>query len=209
VKLIRGTDSCQRTPTDGAGKRRLGRLPRLAAIATAWALLGVSNPHTPASTPTEYEVKAAYLYNFGRFVQWPARATAAEGRYFTICVLGDDPFGPVLNATIADETIDGKTVVAKRISAPQQAANCRILFISSSEDRQLKEILIALAKASVLTVSDMPQFARRGGMVQLILDGNKVRFEVNLSSAERAGLIFSSQLLKLAVSIRKSPQAGD
>jgi hypothetical protein len=124
-------------------------------------------------------------------------------------VLGDDPFGPVLNATIADETIDGKTVVAKRISAPQQAANCRILFISSSEDRQLKEILIALAKASVLTVSDMPQFARRGGMVQLILDGNKVRFEVNLSSAERAGLIFSSQLLKLAVSIRKSPQAGD
>ena len=206
---IPGPDPPQHAPHCEMIGRHQSRLRRAAALAMAWGLLGAPTPHTQAAPTTEYEVKAAYLYNFGRFVQWPARATAAEGRYFTICVLGDDPFGPVLNATIADETIDGKTVVAKRISAPQQAVNCRILFISSSEDRQLKEILIALAKASVLTVSDMPQFARRGGMVQLILDGSKVRFEVNLSSAERAGLIFSSQLLKLAVSIRKSPQAGD
>jgi hypothetical protein len=209
VKLIRGTDSCQRTPTDGAGKRRLGRLPRLAAIATAWALLGVSNPHTPASTPTEYEVKAAYLYNFGRFVQWPAKATTAGGDSFAICVLGEDPFGTVLHATIAGETIGGKNVVAKRISKPQDGVNCRILFISSSEDRQLKEVLAALDKVSVLTVSDMAQFARRGGMVQFILDGKKVRFEVNLFTAERAGLTLSSQLLKLATNVRRSAQPGD
>ena len=121
------------------------------------------------------------------------------------CVLGQDPFGPALDATVAGETIDRAHVVAKRISRPQDAAHCRILFISSSEDGQLKEILAELEGASVLTVSDAPQFARRGGMVQFILDGNKVRFEVNLPAAERVGLNLSSELLKLAVNVRRSP----
>jgi uncharacterized protein DUF4154 len=207
---IPATDLSQHTSRSGViGRRHQLPLCRAAALIMAWALLCVPNPHTEAAAPTEYEVKAAYLYNFGRFVQWPAKATALRGDSFSICVLGEDPFGPILNATIAGETIDGKNVVAKQISAPQQAANCRILFISSSEDRRLKEILAELDKASVLTVGDMPQFARRGGMVQFVLDGNKVRFEVNLPSAERAGLTLSSQLLKLAVSIRKSPQPGD
>ncbi len=203
VKHIRGT------PQGRVHRRLRGRLPRLAAVAIAWALLGLPNLHTPASTPTEYEVKAAYLYNFGRFVQWPAKATAAGGDSFAICVLGEDPFGPVLHATIAGETIGGRNVVAKRISKPQDGVNCRILFISSSEDHQLKEVLAALDKVSGLTVSDMAQFALRGGMVQFILDGNKVRFEVNLFTAERAGLTLSSQLLKLATNVRRSAQPGD
>jgi hypothetical protein len=134
---------------------------------------------------------------------------AAGGDTFSICVLGEDPFGPALHATIAGETIDGKNVLARRVSGPEQAVNCRILFISSSEDRKLKEILAALDKASVLTVSDMPQFARRGGMVQFILEENRVRFEVNLAPAEHAGLSLSSQLLKLATSVRRSSQPGD
>ncbi len=209
VKLICGTHPRQRTPQAGVSWRRRGRLSRFAAVATAWALLGAQNPRTQASTPTEYEVKAAYLYNFGRFVQWPANATAAGGDSFTICLLGEDPFGPALHATIAGETIGGRSVVAKRISGPQQGVNCRILFISSSEDHQLSDILAALDKASVLTVSDMPQFVRRGGMVQFILDGNRVRFEVNLTPAERAGLTLSSQLLKLAISVKRNPQPGD
>jgi hypothetical protein len=134
---------------------------------------------------------------------------SAGGDAFTICVLGEDPFGPALRATIAGETIGGKNVLATRISGPEQAVNCRILFISSSEDRQLKDILTTLEKASVLTVSDMPQFARRGGMVQFILQENRVRFEVNLATAQRAGLTLSSELLKLATSVRRSPQPGD
>ncbi len=208
VKHICGTDLFQRTPQGGVSRRYPGGLSRLGVVAIAWAFLGVQNPHTQASTPTEYEVKAAYLYNFGRFVQWPAKAMAAGGDSFTICVLGEDPFGPALHATIAGETIGGRSVVAKRISGPQQGVNCRILFISSSEDHQLKDILATLDEASVLTVGDMPQFVRRGGMVQFILDGNKVRFEVNLTPAERAGLTLSSQLLKLATSVKRNPQPG-
>ncbi len=205
------TDPLQRPPQGGVSGRQRGRQPRFAAvaIAIAWALLSFPNARTQPSAPSEYEVKAAYLYNFGRFVQWPAKATAAGDDSFGICVLGEDPFGPALHATIAGETIGGKSIVVRRISKSEQAVNCRILFISSSEDRQLKEILAALDKTCVLTVSDMPQFARRGGMVQFILEENRVRFQVNLAIAERAGLTLSSQLLKLATSVTRSPQSGD
>jgi hypothetical protein len=86
--------------------------------------------------------------------------------------------------------------------------SCRILFISSSEQNQLKEILAALDNTSVLTVSDMPQFARRGGMIQFVVEANKVRVEVNLTSAERAGLTLSSQLLKVAINVKRSAQSG-
>src|SRR5207248_294867 len=149
----------------------------------------------------ENEVKAAYLANFGKFVQWPAQATGSGNDSFAICILGRDPFGPVLDAAIAGETLEGKKVAARRIARPQDGVGCRIVFISTSEDNQLRETLVALDKASVLTVSDIPQFARRGGMVEFVLQGNKVRFQVNLATAEGTGLALSSQLLKLAVSV--------
>jgi hypothetical protein len=124
-------------------------------------------------------------------------------------VLGQDPFGPALNTALADEAINGQNVVARRIPSPQDAVNCRILFISASEGDRLKQILAILGDASVLTVSDLPQFTQRGGMVQLVLDGNKVRFEVNLTPVERAHLAMSSQLLKVAVNLRRSDRLGD
>jgi hypothetical protein len=161
------------------------------------------------SKPTDYEVKAAYLYNFSRFVEWPANAKQAQDSSFNICVLGQDPFGPALNATLADESIAGKSVVAKQIPTPQDAVNCRVLFISSSEDSRLKQILTTVSDTSVLTVSDLPQFTRRGGMIQFIVEGSRVRFEVNLATAERAGLTLSSELLKVATTVRRSAQLGD
>jgi hypothetical protein len=91
----------------------------------------------------------------------------------------------------------------------QDAADCPVLFISSSEDSRLKEILVGLDKSGVLTVSDIPSFAQRGGIIQFVVVANKVRFEVNLSNAQDAGLTLSSDLLKVAVAVRKSPQPGD
>jgi hypothetical protein len=142
-------------------------------------------------------------------VEWPAKAAAATSDSFAICVLGQDPFGPALDAVLAGETINGKAVLARRVLKPQDAVSCRVLYISSSEDSRLKEVLTALDKAGVLTVSDMPQFAQHGGMIQFVLDGNKIRFEVNLASAEDAGLSLSSELLKVAIAVRKNPQPGD
>jgi hypothetical protein len=148
------------------------------------------------------QVEAAYLYNFGRFVTWPATLSAGQ---FGICILGEDPFGAVLDSTVSGETIDGKQIVTVRISNVQGAQNCRILFISPSEDKRLKQILAALDKSSILTVSDMPEFVQRGGMIQFVLAANKVRFEVNLATAEEARLQLSSELLKVAAAVKRVP----
>jgi hypothetical protein len=159
--------------------------------------------------PNEYQVKATYLYNFGRFVKWPDTLSAGKADSFVVCVLGHDPFGSILDSTLAGEALDGKPVVLRRILKPQDAGPCRILFISSMEEKHLKETLAALDENSVLTVSDMPGFTRRGGMIQFVLEGDKVRFEVNLVSVESARLVLSSELLKVAASVKRNGRSGD
>jgi hypothetical protein len=174
----------------------------------ALALLAVPWLRAQASRPTDYDVEAAYLYNFGRFVEWPASVTSNSDS-FSVCVLGQDPFGPALDATLAGETIGGKSVIAKRISTPQEAARCHILFMSSTEDSRLNKIIEALGKDAVLTVSDMPKFSQRGGMIQFVLEGKRVRFEVNLTATQRAGLTLSSELLKVATAVKRNSASGD
>ena len=176
-------------------------------LAITWTVMAAPFLHAQQSSPTENEVKSAYLYNFGKFVEWPAKAPGV-GDFFTICALGDDTFGSTLEATIAGESINGKKVLVKRVAKPQDAVSCRILFISSSQQSRLKEILAELDNTSVLTVSDMPEFTRRGGMIQFVVEANRVRFEVNLTSAERSGLTLSSQLLKVAINVTRSAQPG-
>jgi hypothetical protein len=204
---IEATDPLQREPRRYVRSSLRGRLFCLLAVGIASTLFGSSCVHAQKSNPTEYEVKAAYLYDFGKFVAWPAKVAAADD--FPICVLGEDPFGATFDAAIAGEVINGKKVVVNRIAKPQGAVSCRIVFISASEESQLKEILATLDKTSVLTVSDISQFTRRGGMIQFVIDANRVRFEVNVTNAERAGLILSSQLLKVAINVRRDSQTGD
>ena len=191
------------------GQRRKARCTRrsppwAAAVILVWTLVAVPCLWAQGPKPTDYDVKAAYLYNFGRFVEWPD-SVATKSDSFNVCVLGQDPFGPALDATLAGETIGGKNVTARRISSPQEAVNCRILFMSSEEGNRLSKIMEALDKGSVLTVSDMPQFSQRGGMIQFVLEGKKVRFEVNLTAVQRAGLTLSSELLKVATTVRRNP----
>jgi len=165
--------------------------------------------HAQSQKPTDYEVKAAYLYNFGRFVEWPAKVAAAQSGHFTVCVLGQDPFGPSLDTTLAGETIGGKSIVAKRISNPQESDDCQILFLSPTESGRAKKIVAELDKKAVLTVSDMPEFAQLGGMIQFVLEEKRVRFEVNLTATQRAGLTLSSELLKVATAVKKNPPSRD
>jgi hypothetical protein len=181
----------------------IGQASRFVVVAIACALLP-SLLHGQQSKPSEYQVKAVYLFNFGRFVDWSASLTTAKSDSFAVCVIGQDPFGRTLDSTLAGELIDQKKVVAKRISRPQEAATCQVLFISLSEDARLKDILPLLDKLSVLTVSDIPRFSERGGMIQFVLEKDKIRFEVNLTNAERAGLSLSSELLKVAMAVKKN-----
>ena len=179
------------------------------AVAVAWVLVAVPFLRAQSVKPTDYDVKAAYLYNFGHFVEWPVNVASVQNESFTVCVLGQDPFGPVLDTTLAGETIAGKRVAAKRISTLQESGNCQILFLSSAEAAQLNSIVKALSKQAVLTVSDMPQFSQRGGMIQFVLEGKRVRFEVNLAAVQHAGLTLSSELLKVATTVRRNSSSGD
>jgi hypothetical protein len=185
-----------------------GRLLRLLTI-VAWVLLVATSLSAQQSKPNEYQVKAAYLFNFGRFVKWPPGLAAGNGDSFPVCVLGRDPFGSILDSTLAGEALEGKRVVVRRIAKTEDAADCRILFVSSTEEHHLKEVLVATDQAGVLTVSDIAGFSRRGGMIQFVLDGDKVRFEINLASAERARLVLSSELLKIAAAVRRESRSGD
>ena len=186
-----------------------GFRPWLLAVAVAWVLVAVPCLRAQSSKPTDYDVKAAYLYNFGHFVEWPANVASAQNDSFTVCVLGQDPFGQVLDGALAGETIAGKRVAAKRISNLQESANCQILFLTSGEEARLNTIIKALNKQAVLTVSDMPQFSQRGGMIQFVLEGKRVRFEVNLAAVQHAGLTLSSELLKVATTVRRNSSSGD
>ena len=203
MKFLHGTDSLRSVPRDQAIWSVFALCPLLTAVAAAWAFLAVPALYAQNPRPTDYEVKAAYLYNFGRFVEWPGKVAAAQGGSFTVCVLGQDPFGPSLDATLAGETIGSKTIVAKRISSVDESDNCQILFLSLRDDSHLNKIIADLDKKAILTVSDMPQFVKRGGMIQFVLEGKKVRFEVNLMATQHAGLTLSSELLKVATAVRR------
>jgi hypothetical protein len=167
------------------------------------ALIFVPNAQSLQTRPVEYEVKAAFLYNFSKFVKWPAApGNRAE---FTICVLGRDPFGASLDMILAGETVDGRRVIAQRMTTAAEAVNCQIVFISLSEEKRLRETLATLARNTTLTVSEIPQFAQRGGMIEFILSGNKVRFDINLTPAVRVGLMLGSDLLRVAARVKRNP----
>jgi hypothetical protein len=190
----------------GSCARRFAHVARgfLAIVAIVCGFSAARNLSAQTPKPTEYEVEAAYLSHFGGFIEWPARTGSATDPFY-VCVLGQDPFGPLLDAALRGETIGGSPMLAKRLSGTEEISGCRILFLSSSMDSQLKSVLTAIGTSNVLTVSDIAGFTRRGGMIQFVLDGNRVRFEINLAAAQRTGLILSSELLKVAVSVRRTP----
>jgi hypothetical protein len=148
---------------------------------------------------TDKQIKAAYLYNLGKFVRWHDRMPSLDS--LEICVLGKDPFGAVLDSTVAGESVDGRKITVRRVAKVQDATPCSILFVSSSEEGRLGSVLTFVQSLSVLTVSDMPHFAEKGGMIGFVMQEERIRFEVNLGAAERSHLALSSELLKVATRV--------
>ena len=148
--------------------------------------------------PREYRIKAAFIYNFAKFTRWPAGSFADDEAPLDFCIYGEDPFGGALDA-VAGKTIRGRRVVVRRIAAIEASAGCHLLFISDSEADHLTDILAAVGDRPVLTVADMPDFARAGGIISLTTnEDDNLRFEINTGTARRAGLKLSSKLLSLA-----------
>ena len=155
---------------------------------------------------TEAQLKAAFLFNFAKYVTWPH----SPETHFDICVLGRDPFGSALDSIVAGETLAGKPAEVRRIHATHEASGCQIVFISSTDESRVQSTLDELGATAALTVSDMPGFVDHGGMIQFVTEGDRVRFIVNLAAAQKVGLVLSSELLKVAktVQVHRGPGAA-
>lgn len=162
-------------------------------------LLAALNGHAQGTQPTEYQLKAAFLYHFAQLVTWPSDAFADTSSPMVIAVLGENPFGKQLEESVRGKSVNGHPLAVKEVETLAEATNtCHILFISSSERKRLPEILAALHGKSVLTVGETDHFTETGGMINFILDVTKIRFQINDAAAKAAGLKISSKLLSLA-----------
>lgn len=147
---------------------------------------------------SEYQVKAVFLFNFAQFVEWQAPAAEDARRAVVIGILGDDPFGAVLDETLRGERLGARPFEVRRYRQWRDIEGCEILFISRSEGDQIGEILTGLRNRPILTVSDADGFAPRGGMIQFVTDKGRIRLRINLDAAQAARLTISSKLLRVA-----------
>lgn len=145
----------------------------------------------------EYAVKAAYLYNFAKFVEWPPETLADADTPLRICIAGDNPFGGAL-ATLSDKTVGSHRVEVRLVPATTGLDKCHIVFIGRAEQGRFKALLAKLGRLPILTVSDIGDFAQAGGMIGLVEADQRIRFDINLAATRQANLKLSSQLLKLA-----------
>ena len=147
---------------------------------------------------SEYQVKAAFIFQFARFVVWPASAFASRDAPLSICVLGGNPFGSALEDMAAGELVYSHPLIVQNRNRVEDLDNCHIVFLSSASEQVNGQALQYLSGRSVLTVSDSRDFARHGGVIGLVTVNGKVRVQVNRSSAEAAQLKISAKLLRVA-----------
>lgn len=169
--------------------------PRLILI----LLMGVMwRASAGAAEIDEYQVKAAFLFNFAKFVEWPAQAFVSAGSPIEICVLGPNPFGSSLNRAVQGKTVGHRALVIREVRNAQQACACHIVFVSAAGWTGSRAVLGDIKKCFTLTVGETGEFIDSGGMINLRLEDARVRVEINPDAAERAGLRISSKLLSLA-----------
>lgn len=162
-------------------------------------LAAVLNGRAQTTQPTEYQLKAAFLYHFAQLVTWPADAFVESDSPMVIAVLGENPFGKQLEEAVQGKSVNGHPVTVKAVQTIAELTNsCHVLFISSSEKRRLSEILAAVRGKSMLTIGETDQFTETGGMINFTMEGTKIRFQINQGAAKAAGLKISSKLLSLA-----------
>jgi hypothetical protein len=188
--------------------RRLGRpLPTARVLALLGPLVFCLTSPLQAERPSEYEVKAAFLFNFAKFVEWPGSAFPDTNSPLTVCILGDAPFGEAF-APIQGQTVRGRRLRVERHQKVDGLVNCHILFISAARTSELPQVLRRLGTAGTLIVGEQEGFARTGGMISFSIQENRVQFEINLEATDKAGLKLSSRLLRLASIVDPPPDGA-
>jgi hypothetical protein len=178
-------------------------VPRILVLAAVIGFAaGASAQNLSSVESSEYLIKAGYIYNFAKLVEWPASAARTD-RTIVIGVLGNDSFADVLARVVDGKKIDDRPFVVKRLRNREfKDCGCQILFVSVGERARADEIIQLQSAASVLTIAEAPDFARRGGIIALTLEDSRVRFLVNVDAATQAGLTISSRLLALATIVQ-------
>jgi hypothetical protein len=154
----------------------------------------------------EYEIKAAFLYNFAQYIEWPKDAVPGAEDSFIIGILGQDPFGSALDDIARDKTIQGKRIVLRRFATVEDYTPCHILFIASSAVSEMPAVRRRVQDTHVLLAADTEGLAQRGVVINFFVESSKVRFEINTTAAERAGIKISSKLLRLARIVTDKPE---
>lgn len=172
-------------------------------------LCAAPNLYAQPKTFQASHVKAVFLYNLANFVSWPTDSFDSPGSPFRICIVGQDPFGNVLDKIVQKEIVKGRQIAVERVSDITDLCDCHILFISASVQAQLPQVLKSTMNCNVLTVGDTEDFARLGGMVGLVRKGNRVYLEVNVDSTAKVSLRISSKLLDLARIVRDERSMGN
>ncbi len=157
----------------------------------------------------EYQVKAAFLYQFTKFIEWPSDAFPDANAPFSICVAGADPFGNTLNQVFQQKTVGQRRLELRRSAHGEDLQGCQILFISASERKRFPAILDKVKGTPVVTVSESDRFMKAGGTINFFLSEERVRFDINLEATEGTGLKFSSRLLSVARTVLKAQRGGD
>ncbi len=151
----------------------------------------------------EYELKAAFLYNFTKFIEWPTNRFQDANAPFVVAVAGNSPCTAELEEIAQERKINGRSLIIKLVKTPEAAKGAHVLFVSVSEDARLKEWLTAAHNAGILSVGESEPFFKQGGIINFILEGEKIRFDLNIGRADATGLRVSAQLQKLARSVRR------
>ncbi|MEY3219498.1 MAG: hypothetical protein RIT27_855 [Pseudomonadota bacterium] len=167
-----------------------------------WLLLTFFMPFQAIASPSEYELKAAFLYNLGNFITWPAKAYSSEDAPFFLCILGNDPFGENLDLITNNQKIAGRSIQITRLSNEVDARGCQLVFISNSEQHKMSKILNTLKNYPVLTVGDTDDFIDQGGMIMFVTVDNKVKLTVFPERISNLSLKASAKLLQISKIIK-------
>ncbi len=187
--------------------RRLGILIIALSLSLSWAP-GALAQDRDSSDSSEYLIKAGFIFNFAKFVEWPPTTFAQPDSPIVIGILGTDPFGTIIDHIVQDKKIGGRGFVVKRLKWGAEAKDlreCKILFVGASERAHIDELVQIVKFLPILTVGETPGFAEHGGVIRFVVEDNRVRFEVNVDAARQGGLTISSRLLTLARIIQQAP----
>jgi hypothetical protein len=183
--------------TDGSRSSRFLRAAAIAAVLAA----GGARAATPDGS-VEFAVKAAYLYKFGEFVEWPASSFESDASPTTLCIVGDDPFGATLDKAVAGQRIGNRPIAVKRLKQAEARSGCQVMYVSSKDVGALATAIATVRGENVLTITDGATGMAPPGIINFVIANNRVRFEIDDGAAAANGLVISSKLLALASSVK-------